>query len=66
MERLIIDAVVEMFRNQIFCLAASKRSYLHGVIDAYLTLPDCDLQLVKWALDQIEEDELNKSKIARL
>ena len=60
MEELIREAVNKMRANRIDCIADVKLSYVHGVIDAYLTLPDCNLNLVHWALEEIERDRMDR------
>ena len=60
MEKLIREAVVKMRANRIDCIADMHRSYVHGVLDAYLTLPVCDLDLVQWALEEVERDRMDR------
>ena len=60
MEDLIREAVEKMRSNRIDCIADMRRVYVNGVIDAYLTLPDCNLNLVHWALDEIERDRMDR------
>lgn len=62
MERVIQAGINDMKDNGIFILAGMKYSYLHGAIDVYMEMPDCDLSLVNDVLDAIEADRMRWAK----